>query len=325
MRRLQFHVSLAVLVSCCFSIAQAQAKPRPVARVTFYSQSVARELAFNIILPAGYGDSGKRYPVLYLLHGRSGNLDSWPERGVPEYAAQYDLIVVMPDVGSSWYVNWAQSEGGQKNDWEDYITKDLIGFVDTHYRTVASREGRAIDGSSMGGYGALTLAFLHPELFCSANSHSGALRFMDLLRGHLNGEGDDPLIFTPKRAAERKAAAEGTNSLKSRTPQGRMVTTLKECDAIDPYKLVLALPREQLPDIRIDCGTDESLFAYSRKFAELLMEHKIPFTYAQAPGRHNAENWTRAVKHSMAHQYAVMMKQLGGALPDDPDKAVSGF
>ena len=50
--------------------------------------------------------------------------------GVPEYASQYDLIVVMPDVGNSWYVNWAESEGGEKNDWEDYITKDLIGFVD---------------------------------------------------------------------------------------------------------------------------------------------------------------------------------------------------
>jgi S-formylglutathione hydrolase FrmB len=282
---------------------------------------VARELAFNIILPAGYERSAKRYPVLYLLHGRGSDLNSWPGMGVPEYAAEYDLIVVMPDGGSSWYVNWAKSGGGEKSDWEDCIIKDLIGHVDGHYRTVASRAGRAIDGFSMGGYGALTLGFLHPDMFCSVNSHSGALRFMDRLRAHLNGEDVDPLIVSPERTAEFKAEAAAANSLKGLTPQGRMVTSLEECDAIDPFHLVLAVPREQLPDIRIDCGMDENLFEYSRKFAELLMEHKISFTYAQAPGRHDGENWSRAVKHSMAHQYAVLMKQLGGVLPDDPGKS----
>jgi S-formylglutathione hydrolase FrmB len=274
-------------------------------------------MAFNLILPAGYENSGKRYPVLYLLHGRGSDLESWPEMDVPDYASAYDLIVVMPDVGSSWYVNWPVSEGGEKNDWEDYIIKDLIGFVDSHYRTVASRKGRAIDGFSMGGYGALTLGFLHPDMFCSVNSHSGALRWMDRLRDHLKGEAVDPLIVSPEREAQYRAEAEASNSLKGRTPQGRMVTSLEACDAIDPFHLVLAVPPEQLPDIRLDCGMDESLFEYSRKFAELLMEHKIPFTYAQVPGRHDAENWSRAVQHSMAHQYAVMMKQLGGELSDD--------
>ena len=317
MRRLHFAMSLAVLASCCFLVDRAQARPRPVTRVTFHAQSVARDMAFNIILPAGYERGGKRYPVLYLLHGRGSNLDAWPKMGVPEHASEHDLIVVMPDVGSSWYVNWAQSGGEEKNDWEDYITKDLISFVDGHYRTVASREGRAIDGFSMGGYGALTLGFLHPELFCSVNSHSGALRFMDRLRAHLKGEGADPLIVGPRKTAELKAQAESSNSLKGRTPQGRMVTSLEKCDAIDPFHLVLAVPMNRLPDIRIDCGLNENLFEYSRKFAELLMEHRIPFTYAQAPGRHDGENWSRAVKHSMAHQFAVMMKQLGGVLPDD--------
>jgi enterochelin esterase-like enzyme len=69
MRRLHLSVSLAVLVSCCLQCDQARAEPLRVTRVTFYSQSVAREMAFNIILPAGYEIGGKRYPVLYLLHG----------------------------------------------------------------------------------------------------------------------------------------------------------------------------------------------------------------------------------------------------------------
>ncbi|MDA2937343.1 alpha/beta hydrolase-fold protein [Acidobacteria bacterium AH-259-A15] len=322
MRSLQFPVSLAVLVSCCFHIDQAQAEPLPAARVTFYSQSVAREMGFNIILPASYEKSGKRYPVLYLLHGRNGNLDSWTEMGVPEYAAGYGLIVVMPDAGNSWYVNWVESEGGEKNDWADYITKDLIGFVDAHYRTIAAREGRAIDGFSMGGYGALFLAFSHPELFCSVNSHSAALRIMERWRERLEEASAGPAASENSSTPEEEAEGEPAASLKGYTPKGRIVANMDQCDAIDPYKLVLAVPPEQLPDIRIDCGMDESLAEFSQRLAKLLMEHKIPFTYAQAPGRHNAENWTRAVKHSMAHQYAVMMNQLGGALPDEASKTV---
>ena len=164
MRSLQFPVCLAVLVSCCFLVDQAQAEPRPVTRVTIHAPSVARDMAFNLILPAGYENSGKRYPVLYLLHGRNQDLEIWPRMRVPEYAANYDLIVMMPDAGNSWYVNWAESEGGEKNDWTDYIIEDLIGYVDAHYRTITARAGRAIDGYSMGGYGTLYLGFTHPEL-----------------------------------------------------------------------------------------------------------------------------------------------------------------
>ena len=325
MRSLKFSATLAVLVSCCFFIGQAQAAPRPVTPVTYYAPSVARELVFNIILPAGYEDSGKRYPVLYLLHGRGGDLEYWPAMGVAEYVAGLDLIVVMPDVGVSWYVNWAESVGGEKNNWEDCITKDLIGFVDAHYRTVASREGRAISGASMGGYGALTLGFLHPDLFCSVDSQSAALRITDRWRDRLKNIWAQPVVAgnsrTPARGTEKKHPA----SLGGYEPKGRIVINTDQVDALDPYKLVLKIPPEQLPDIRINCGIDESLGEFSQRLAKLLMEHKIAFTFLQEPGRHTMELHTSGVKRSIPHQYAVMMKQLGGTLPDDPDKAVSGF
>ncbi|MHC4191925.1 MAG: alpha/beta hydrolase-fold protein, partial [Planctomycetota bacterium] len=258
----------------------------PVTRVTFYSQSVARELVFNIILPAGYENSGKRYPVLYLLHGRGGGLDYWPVMGVAEYVAKLDLIVVMPDVGVSWYVNWAESVGGEKNNWEDCITKDLIGFVDAHYRTVASREGRAISGASMGGYGALTLGFLHPDLFCSVSGHSAALRITDRWRKRLEGAWAKPAVSEDSSTSGQEAEKEPAVSLAGYEPKGRIVTNTDQIDALDPYKLVLATPPEQLPDIRIDCGIDESLGAFSQRLAKLLMEHKITFTFSQEPGRH---------------------------------------
>ena len=322
MQSLQFPVCLAVLVSRCFLVDQAQAEPRPVTRVTIHAPSVARDMAFNLILPAGYENSGKRYPVLYLLHGRNQDLEIWPRMRVPEYAANYDLIVVMPDAGNSWYVNWAESEGGEKNDWTDYIIKDLIGYVDAHYRTITARAGRAIDGYSMGGYGALYLGFTHPELFCSINSHSAALRSVERWRQRLDAAMAEPAVddlfsapsttaSTPRQATERESA----DSLKGIAPKGHIYVNAHQIDAHDPFKLVLAVPKEQLPDIRIDCGIDESLAEFSQRLANLLIEHKITFTFAQAPGRHNEENWSVAVQHSMAHQYAVIMKQLGSVLP----------
>jgi S-formylglutathione hydrolase FrmB len=291
----------------------------PVTPVTFYSPSVARELVFNIILPVGYETSGKRYPVLYMLHGRGGDLEYWPAMGVAEYVSELDLIVVMPDVGVSWYVNWAESAEGEKNDWEDCITKDLIGFVDAQYRTVTARKGRAITGASMGGHGALTLGFLHPDLFCSVSGHSSALRITDRWRDRLNQGGDGPMpLGAPLRRA-RNTEKKHPASMGGADPKGRIITNMDQVDALDPYKLVLKVPPEQLPDIRLDCGIDERLNEYNQRLAKLLMEHKIAFTFLQEPGKHNVATHTSGVKRSIPHQYAEVMKQLGGTLPDDRD------
>src|SRR5260370_17109110 len=97
-------------------------------------------MKYNIVFPAGYEQSTDRYPVLYLLHGFSSNYTAWARMGVPEYARQFDLIVVMPDAGNSWYVNWANSDAGQVNRWEDFIIKDLIGHVHATYRTIPRRD-----------------------------------------------------------------------------------------------------------------------------------------------------------------------------------------
>ena len=76
---------------------------------------------------------------------------------------------------------------------------------------------------------------------------------------------------------------------------------------------MLKLPRDQLPHIYIDCGTDDRLIDGSQAFLKLLMEHKVPFTYAQSDGGHVAAYWTREVGHSMAVQYAVLRRSLAAA------------
>ena len=156
------------------SVAAAQAND--VTTVEFHSPAVDRTMKYNVVLPPDYESSDERYPVLYLLHGLTQDYTTWSRLGAPFYAREIgELIVVMPDGGNSWYVNWAESGEGQKNDWEDHVVRDVVAHVDANFRTIARREGRAIAGLSMGGYGALTMGLRNSEMFISIGSTSGAL------------------------------------------------------------------------------------------------------------------------------------------------------
>jgi predicted peptidase len=285
-----------------------------VQTVEFQSDSVGRKMKYNIVLPAKYTQTNDRYPVLYLLHGYSSNYTAWARMGVPNYARAYDLIVVMPDAGNSWYVNWTKSDEGQKNRWEDAIIKDLIGHVDANYRTIAKREGRAINGLSMGGYGGLMLGLRHPEMFCSIGSHSGAVAFVRTMAERMKKGEDTP---RPKRELKSepdpRIGIEGFSSQVERSPKGQMLTTVEECAAYDPFELVLKVPRDRLPHIYVDCGTEDRLIESSQAFVKLLMDNKVPFTYAQSAGGHTAPYWAREVGHSMAVQYAILQRNLAQA------------
>jgi putative tributyrin esterase len=291
--------------------AIASAQPLPVKTVEFNSESVGRKMKYNIVLPAKYEQATDRYPVLYLLHGYSGNYTNWSRMGVPDYARAYDLIVVMPDGGNSWYVNWAKSEEGQKNNWEDAIIKDLIGHVDATYRTIAKREGRAINGLSMGGYGGLLLGLKHPDMFCSVGSHSGAIALAKTAAERLKAGTEPKKGKTPSSTVDPKIGIEGFSSQAERSPKGQIFSDADNASANDPFQLVLAIPRDKLPHIYIDCGTEDGLIKSNIEFVKLLMEKQIPFTYAQSGGGHNAPYWTREVGHSMAVQFAIMERSLG--------------
>ena len=151
--------------------------PAGLETVEFFSPAVDRLMKFDIVLPKNYHDSDERYPVLYLLHGFMQNYTVWGRNLAGAYYARNldNLILVLPDGGNSWFVNYASNEEGQLNNWEDHIVEDVITYVDTNYRTEARREGRAIAGLSMGGFGAFSLGLRHPEMFISIGSTSGAL------------------------------------------------------------------------------------------------------------------------------------------------------
>lgn len=129
-----------------------------------------------VYLPPGYDqESDRRYPVLYLLHGIFDNYDTWLEHfAVPELldrlikaGAIPELLVVMPNGGNK-YGGGFYRNSPVSGDWGDYITRDLVGFVDAQFRTRANEGGRAIVGHSMGGYGALHLVMTYPGVFSAA-------------------------------------------------------------------------------------------------------------------------------------------------------------
>ena len=287
--------------------------PLPVQTIEFEAPSVDRVMKYNIILPAGYEQSDQRYPVLYLLHGLTSNYTLWARMRVPVYAARYEMIVVMPDVGNSWYVNWAQSEAGQKNAWEDYMINDVIGHVDKNYRTIARREGRAINGLSMGGYGALMLGLRHPEMFCSIGSHSGAISYAAGARKRIENPEEAPerrKRRPPSEKDDKHIGIEGFSSQADRYPAGKAFVTVEDCDKYDPFKLVLQVPKKELPHIHVDCGTEDRLIESARKFAQLLQDNTIPYSYAESAGRHWPTYWAREVSHSMAVQHNIIQRHL---------------
>src|SRR5215470_4679691 len=160
---------------------QAGTQPGTDPRVTygtFHSAALDKDVNYAILLPASYNKDAKRlYPVLYFLHGMNGNEREFERRGVAatfekmESAGKIgEFIIVSPAGGNSFYIN---SKSGVR--YEDAIVKDLIPYIESTYRAIGTQRGRAIQGISMGGFGALMIAFKHPEMFSSVTAHCAAL------------------------------------------------------------------------------------------------------------------------------------------------------
>lgn len=240
------------------------------------SKLMGREMPYRIILPDGYdqkGNEGKRYPVLYLLHGLTGHFNNWTDSAkLAKHAAPYDAIIVTPEGENGWYTDGATNANDK---YESYIIKELIPEVDKRFRTMSDRKNRAIAGLSMGGYGALKFGIKYPEMFSLAGSFSGALGAPTY---PVSGRGDASMrslgvIFGAADSDTRKS-----NDI------------FKMVREITPEK------RKTLPFLYVDCGTEDFLFQNNRDFIDLLIEKKIPHEFRQLPGGHNWPYWDKQVQ-----------------------------
>ncbi|MBM4184870.1 MAG: hypothetical protein FJ207_11760 [Gemmatimonadetes bacterium] len=308
-------IPLAVmLVSASSAGVVVAQQPTNLRTVEFQSPAVDRTMKYNILLPPDYEASDERYPVLYLLHGVGQNFTTWSRLGAPFYAEQIgDLIVVMPDGGNSWYVNWAESAGGQKNAWEDHIVQDVVGHVDANYRTIARREGRAIAGLSMGGFGALALGLKNSQMFISLGSTSGALEHARTAAARLRA-GMPPAAADPSQRSGQvnpQIGIPGFSSQAERTPLGIEFLTEEQASAYDPFQLVNTIPRHRFPHIYLDSGTEDGLIEPARELAMVLMQKDFPFDLMQMSGDHNTAYWAQSIGHLLTIQYEVMRRALG--------------
>jgi S-formylglutathione hydrolase FrmB len=139
----------------------------------FRTAAIGWNPGVNVLLPDDYRTSGRRYPVLYLLHGGAADFRTFDFMGVRSWTAGKPIIVVMPDGGGAgWYSNPVSSFVGPRN-WETFHIAQLLPWIDANFRTFAEYDGRAVSGFSMGGFGALKYAAKYFGHFASVSSHSG--------------------------------------------------------------------------------------------------------------------------------------------------------
>ena len=255
---------------------KSKEKPR-YETVQFESRLVGAPLPYNVILPADYkrgSSKNRRYPVVYLLHGLGGSAADWvsTRARLADYAAQYPFIIVVPEGKEGWYTDGPAA--GDK--FESYFVEELIPDVDRRFRTVAAREGRAVAGLSMGGYGSMKFALKHPELFAFAGSMSGALAVASWTPDQRIPEFVRPSVIKVYGDAGSRVRAEN-----------------------DIYRIAKELTPERvksLPFIYLDCGTEDFLITNSRDFSALLIEKKVAHEFRELPGTHSWPYWDRQVR-----------------------------
>jgi putative tributyrin esterase len=179
MRRLAL-LALAAAAAGCGGSSQPAARRTPAAvrYESFRSAALAGVEHYAVYLPPGYSGGGRRYPVIYALHGLPSDADGYRRMGIASWGADAvragrPAIVVAPqgarpgDTDPEWH-DW-----GSGRDWETVVADELVQQVDHRFRTIADRRGRALIGASAGGYGATIIGVRHPGTFSVIESWSG--------------------------------------------------------------------------------------------------------------------------------------------------------
>lgn len=234
----------------------------------FWSAALGRQTACNLFIPQG---QSAPWSTFYLLHGASDDHTVWSRRtSIERYCEGLPLLVVMPEGGGSGFYTDAADESGR---YESAIIEDLIPFMDATFPTRASRQGRAIGGLSMGGYGAMKLALKHPDLFCSANSHSGAVSLEAMVNN------DNTYWRDKMRRIFGEGAVGGTE---------------------DPFALAQNSDPATRAALKIDCGTEDFLLQSNRDFHAHLQQHGVAHQYNEFPGSHEWSYWDTHVQEALA-------------------------
>jgi endo-1,4-beta-xylanase len=235
------------------------ATPNGTLYQTFLSTVLGTNVSYLVWLPPGYEQSANRYPVIYWLHGMGGNQRAGAMMFVPRVEAAIQqgilppaIVVLVNGMVNSFYCDSADG----RRPVESVIVKDLIPHVDRTYRTVANREGRIIEGYSMGGYGAGHLGFKYPELFGTVVINAGALLEPNLPNAPTNG----PMFAVFGKDTHRRAAEHPRELARRNADQLRGKTR-----------------------IRIACGSLDNLLPRNLELHETLLQLGLEHQYQVVP------------------------------------------
>ena len=255
---------LFLLLICCFSAIYTFGKQ--VDTIEVFSPSMNVNVKNVVILPAGY-ENDTDFPVLYLLHGYGGNHRDWltirPD--LPGLATLYRMIIVCPDGKNSWY--W-DSPINPKMKYETFIINELIPFIDSHYKTINDKSGRAITGLSMGGHGGLWLGIRHQDVFGACGSTSG---------------GVDIRPF-PNNWEMEKSLGKYLENME----RWNNHTVINQLDLIKPDLAMI-----------IDCGTEDFFYEVNENLHKALLLRNIKHDYISRPGAHDRQYWRISIEYQL--------------------------
>jgi len=258
------------------------AKAATVDTVTIYSNCMHKNVQCVVIMPDNYKNDTAHFPVVYLLHGWSGSYNNWVLKA-PDLLSTVDknnVLVVCPDGDyDSWYFD---SPLDTTMKYETNVAIEIPAYIDEHYRTIATRNARAITGLSMGGHGALYLAIKHKNIFAAAGSMSGGVDFRPF--------------------AENWGIKKYLGDYNSHKENWDKNVVVNLVDSLNNGEL----------KIIFDCGVSDFFINVNRALHQKLSDKKIDHDYIERPGEHNWDYWNNSVQYQLLffHNFFVGNKML---------------
>jgi S-formylglutathione hydrolase FrmB len=261
-------LSLKLITFTLFTVCFAQKVDAAIVdTVETYSTSMKKTIKAVVIRPDDYATAGA-FPVVYLLHGYSGNYRDWitKAKGFEKAVDLYQVMIVCPDGNNSWY--W-DSPVDSDYKYETYVSKELVNWIDGKYKTIKNRNNRGITGLSMGGHGALYLALKHQDVFGTAGSMSGGV---DIRPFPNNWD-----------------MALRLGSYSEHPENWEKYTVINMLHLLRPNSLALI----------IDCGTEDFFYKVNENLHEQLLYRNIPHDFITRPGAHNWNYWTNSIQYQL--------------------------
>jgi enterochelin esterase-like enzyme len=276
-----------LVLSCATKLVFAQQTGKVVEEKSIKSAILNRSVKYTTYLPAGYDQSERTYPVVYLLHGYTDDHTGWLQFGeINRYADKAiaegtipPMIIIMPNADSSFYIN--SYDGKEK--YEDFFIKEFMPAIEKTYRIKAQKKYRGVAGLSMGGYGTLIYALKYPELFAAAAPLSAAVF------------NDDEATSMPDANWNNTFGQLYGRELKGKD---RLSKSWYDNSIL---KIIATKTSAELKQVRywIDCGDDDFLARGNSLLHIALFDKQVPHEYRVRDGAHNWTYWRTGITDAL--------------------------